>query len=695
MNKTLTQTLIAVLMLVYLTSAATLTVAADGEETESAMDFFKGDPDGGYPEFSEPLLMNASARDYRSLNGKWHYVLDEAGMSYNYITTGRYFDHEVMYPEIGRNLLEISFDSRKQLQVPGDWNSQRPELDRYRSRVLYHKIVDIQPRSDQRYFLHFGGANYTTDLFVNNQLVGRHIGGYTAFNFDITDYVKAGENTIIVRVNALLDETTIPTMRTSDFWKYGGLTRDVGLITVPETHISQYHVYLDDHQKGEIKGWVQLAGKQAGGQSVTVAIPEAGLQRAVKTNRAGRATFSFNSNNLQLWSPSSPKLYDVNITLNKNTLKDRIGFRTISTDGLNIVLNGEPIQLRGISMHEETTLHPGLSTSREDVLAQFELVKELNANFVRLAHYPHSEHAVRLADEMGLLLWSEVPIVSLIDWENADTLAVAKSQISENIARDRNRAAIIMWSIANESFPQSDARLAFLTELAATARALDDSGRPLVSALLGSHEEFKAISQHLLPEILRHPKLDEQARQRLMTMIKSSGKQLSGAEQKSVMAEEIPVVISDPLGKVVDIVGYNQYFGWYYSKSLAEAFGVDEGLMRDAMIAVMPKLRFSNTFDKPMIISEFGAGALQGLRSKEGLLWSEDYQARVFRAQLNMLDKSPYIQGYSPWVLKDFRSHLRELNGIQDTWNRKGLVSETGKKKLAFSVLAEHYKQQQ
>lgn len=669
------------------------TTAAEEKDSDPAMDFFKGDPDYPYPT-PGPLLVNAMARDYRSLNGPWNIVLDEAGMSYNYITNGLYFEHESTYPETGMNLLEISFDKRKQLMVPGDWNSQRPELDRYRSRVLYHKNVEMNPVRGQRYLLHFGGANYTADLFVNKQLVGRHVGGYTAFNFDITEYVRKGNNTFIVRVNALLDETTIPTMRTSDFWKYGGLTRDVGLVTLPETYIGQYHLYITDHSEPVIHGWVQLAGEQSGKREIEVNIPDAGLTVKATTDASGRAVFSAAPETLELWSPDNPRLYEVTLSMGDEHVQDRIGFRTVKTDGVKVLLNGEPMRFRGISMHEETVRHPGLANSREDALAQFKLVKELNANFVRLAHYPHNEHTVRLADELGLMLWSEVPIVSLIDWNNTDTLATAISQVSENVMRDANRAAIVMWSIANESFPQTDARLEFLSTLAETVRRLDASGRPIVSALIGAHEEeFREIGKQLMPAILAHPELPPAARERIVAMTQR-GQPIGAAEAAPAKppAQEIPVVISDPLGEIVDIVGYNEYFGWYYSRPMAEAMGLDEGIVRDAMISIMPRIRFSNSFGKPMIISEFGAGAVRGLRSDEGLIWSEDYQARVYRAQLQMLDQSPVVQGYSPWVLQDFRSHLRELNGIQDTYNRKGLVSETGEKKLAFKLLADHYR---
>ncbi len=667
-------------------------IAASGEkDADTAIDFFQGDPDIEYPA-PAPLLVNPMARDYRSLNGPWEIIVDEAGMGWRVITQGDYFDGDTVYPDTGMMLKEHSFDSRTQLQVPGDWNSQVPELDRYRSRVLYHKALTMTPQAGKRYLLYFGGANYTADLFVNNALVGRHVGGYTAFDFDVTGFLRPGKNTFIVRVDAALDETTIPTMRTSDFWKYGGITRDVGLITESDTYISQYHVYLHDREKSEIRGWVQLAGERVANRVVALDIKDAGVKVRIETNAEGRGEFTVQAKDLALWSPESPHLYDVALSLGDASLEDRIGFRIVSIKGSTILLNGKPMPIRGISMHEETVLHPGLSASREDVMAQFKLVRELNANFVRLAHYPHNEHTVRLADEMGLMLWSEVPIVSLIDWGNPATLAVAKSQVAENVTRDLNRASVVMWSISNESFPQTQARLDFLSALAATARELDDSDRPIASALVGNpKEEFADIGKHLFAQLLRDPALPPSTRERLMAI--AGGQSASGGAQ-SESGGGMAVVIDDPLGEVVDVVGYNEYFGWYYSKYFAQSLGVDEGLMRNAMLAIMPGIRFENAFGKPMIISEFGAGAKQGLHSDKGFIWSEEYQARVYRQQLQMLAQSPCVQGFTPWVLKDFRSHLRELNGIQETYNRKGLVSETGQRKLAFQVLADYYGQE-
>jgi len=660
---------------------------AKDEKEDAIMEFFRGDPD---IEFAEPapLLTNVYDREITSLNGNWEVVIDEPGMSWNYITAGDFVTDQHQ-PVSGMELIERSFDKSRQLKVPGDWNSQDPTLDRYRGKVVYHKSLPLDKDSDQRYFLHFGGANYMTDLFVNGQHVGRHEGGYTAFNFEVTDHLIDGDNTVIVRVDAFLDDSSIPTMRTSDFWKYGGITRDVHLVALPETHVSQYHVYLADRERGEVRGWVQLDGDSAN-ESVTLTIAEAGIELQGKTDKSGRVEFVATAD-LDLWSPASPTLYDVTIAADDSQVSDRIGFRSIETDGLKILLNGEAIKLHGISMHEETVLRTGVANTRADAEAQFALIKEMGANFVRLSHYPHNEHTVKLADELGLMLWSEVPIVSLIDWTNEHTLKVARAQIADNVNRDLNRASIIMWSVANETFPKSEPRLDFLKALRATAKSLDKSDRLIAAALIGNpREEFTEVIKHLIEVMLTRSELGlvDKAKVGGMLLALKAKDTLEGVES----SDEITVMIDDPLGEVVDIVGYNEYFGWYYSGLIAKELGVDTLAVREALFAIMPDVRFENSFGKPMIISEFGAGAKKGLYSDKATIWSEEYQAKVYKEQFNMLEKSEYVQGMSPWILKDFRSHLRELNGIQGTYNRKGVVSETGEKKKAFFVMQDYYR---
>ena len=138
-----------------------------------------------------------------------------------------------------------------------------------------------------------------------------------------------------------------------------------------------------------------------------------------------------------------------------------------------------------------------------------------------------------------------------------------------------------------------------------------------------------------------------------------------------------------------DLVSYNEYFGWYYSRFIADQTGVSERTIRQLMLELMPNVTLASAFDKPMFISEFGAGAKAGMRG-EGV-WTEDYQADVYRAQFKMISNSPQVQGMTPWILKDFRAMLRSLGGVQDFRNRKGLIDENGRRKQAFYVLRDFY----
>src|SRR4029079_13142491 len=149
-----------------------------------------------------------------------------------------------------------------------------------------------------------------------------------------------------------------------------------------------------------------------------------------------------------------PKLYDVTITAGGDHVRDAIGFRTIEARGHELLLNGRPIFLRGISAHEEA-LRPGgnggRAASRADDEALLAMAKELGCNFVRLAHYPHNDEMTRAADRLGVLGWSQIPVYCTIAWDTPQTLANARAQLGEMIARDRNRASVILWSVANET----------------------------------------------------------------------------------------------------------------------------------------------------------------------------------------------------------------------------------------------------
>jgi beta-glucuronidase len=649
-----------------------------------------------------PLLTNIPNRDIQSLNGEWNVVIDKLGLGERGIFGAGYYANAKQ--QSGMELIEYSFDERQQLTVPGDWNSQQERLFFFDGSVWYQRAFAAQPKRGERYFLHFGGANFTTTVYLNGSALGQHKGGYTPFNFEVTDLLEEGDNDLVVRVDNTLDKSSVPTQRT-DWWQYGGLTRDVSLVTVPDAFVRQFHVWLAEPGSGDIHGWAQVDGAKPGTE-VRLTIAELNVSVSANTDVNGRAEFQVSASP-RLWSPVDPVLYEVSISVGDDTSTDRVGFRTVRRKGGQIFLNGKPVFLRGISMHEETVLGAGVATGRADAEASFALAQQLGANFVRLAHYPHNEHTVRLADEMGLMLWSEIPVYWAIDWRNEDTRKLANSMMSEMVQRDLNRAAVVIWSLGNET-PISESRTAFMASEAATVKELDHSGRLLAAALIGDPEgELREVAQDVIVALLKDSDVSIPDKARLVAFI---GKELvssmladdeptadaEAVEEKTGGEEadtgDILVELDDPLGEIVDVVGYNEYFGWYYSAAFAANLPASEADIRRVVLQdVMPRMRFSNSYGKPMIISEFGAGAKAGFRSPEALIWSEEYQAKVYEAQLHMLQHSPLVQGMSPWVLKDFRAALRPLNGIQEFYNRKGLVDEKGNRKLAFDVLRQFY----
>jgi beta-glucuronidase len=339
----------------------------------------------------------------------------------------------------------------------------------------------------------------------------------------------------------------------------------------------------------------------------------------------------FSAKNLARWSPQNPKLYDIEISVGDDHLRDQIGFRTIEVQGDNILLNGQSIFLRGVSIHAEAPYRSGRAWSEQDAETLLGWAKELGANFVRLAHYPHDERMTRLADRMGLMVWSEVPLYWMIDWENLKTLANATDQLRDMIRRDRNKASVVLWSVANET-PNTTARLNFLRSLIKAAHT-EDPYRPVTAALL-------------------------------VTTIPDAA---NGTRTK---------VLDDPLGGYLDVLGCNEYIGWY-----------------EGTPDLASRTKWQSKYNKPLIMSEFGGDAKAGLHGAPSERWTEEYQENIYRQQIAMLKQIPFLRGMSPWILMDFRSPRRDLPGIQDYYNRKGLISNEGQKKKAFFVLQEYYRQ--
>jgi beta-glucuronidase len=474
------------------------------------------------PARSEVFLGDVFARQTTSLNGKWHVIVDP-------YDTG-YFDYRLRpYDAPAKpgggffldrqakdktDLVEYNFDTSPMLNVPGDWNSQDEKLFYYEGSVWYRTRFDAnKSASDHRLFVYFGAANYEADVYLNGQTLGKHLGGFTPFAYEITKLAKNKNNSLVVRVNNQRHAEGVPTVNT-DWWNYGGLTRDVLLVETPATFISNFRVRLKSGTTNIIEASVQLDGADQE-QTVKISFPSLKIATETKADVNGFARVELNAPDLKLWSPERPVLNEVAISCGHDELKDRVGFRTIAVSGTDVLLNGRKVFLRGISIHEENPMRGGRAWSADDAKLLLGWAKELNCNFVRLAHYPHNEHMARLADEMGIMVWEEIPVYWTIQWTNTETLANAQKQLRDVISRDQNRASVVVWSVANET-PVGEARTKFLKSLVDEAHSLD--GTRLVSAAMEVRTDINDPSHK---------------------------------------------IVDDPFGEFTDLCSFNEYTGWY------------------------------------------------------------------------------------------------------------------------------------
>ena len=574
-------------------------------------------PDGSFG--LSPQIQNIGGRQKTSLDGNWKAFIDQYETGYYDYRRNPMPDSQTFFADASFNadrtkLVEYDFDLARELKVPGDWNTQRPELYLYEGTIWYRQRFHTTPKPGTRTFLYFGAANYEAVVGVNGKAVAKHFGGFTPFNIEVTDKLRDGQNTVIVKVDNKRMFEGVPTVN-SDWWNYGGITRNVYLVEVPETFIREYSVQLSSDRKS-ISGWVQLDGSTLL-QDVTLDIPELKVHKTVRTDDKGFASFTIKAKP-EFWSPSNPRLYGVALVSETDSVSDRIGFRTIETSGTKILLNGEPVFCKGISIHEEIPYEPsGRANGVEDAKVLLGWAKELGCNFVRLAHYPHNEDMVRTAEEMGLMVWDEIPVYWTIQWENPVTYANAEHQLTDMIIRDRNRANVIIWSVANET-PRGPRRLEFLRRLIEKARELD--GTRLVSAAM---------------------------------------------EKTNIDANTL--TMDDELLQYTDIISFNQYVGWY-----------------DGDSDKCERVSWRFPVEKPVMVTELGGGAKFGLHGDRTERFTEEYQDYLYKKNIEMLERIDALAGVTPWILKDFRSPRRFLPGIQDDFNRKGLLSEHGERKQAF-----------
>jgi beta-glucuronidase len=569
---------------------------------------------------SEILLNPYLRNNVTYLNGKWNAIIDQYSQGEN-----RQFFLNIKNRPNQRRPTEYTFNDGFRLDVPGDFNSQYPELMYYEGNVWYQREFNYKTDTSKKALLYFAGASYITKVWVNTNYVGEHEGGFTPFQFDITRFLKSGKNDIVVLINNNRRVDYIPAMN-FDWWNFGGITRDVMLIETPLEYINNYYVQLKKNNPGLIEGYVQLEGT-TGIQQLEVSIPELKLKRTVTTNEKGYASFELKAKP-QLWSPETPKLYDVVIATTKDTVTEPIGFRTIETKGSDVLLNGKPLFLKGVNFHEEIPQRFGRAFSEADAAMILHEVKELGCNFIRPSHYPQNEHIVRMAERMGIMIWEEIPVWQGIRFTDDIVRKKAEQILEEMVYRDKNRAAVIMWSIQNETTP-SPARDEMLIGLVNRTRKLDNT-RLVVGA-------FNNVKYN---------------------------------------AATTAFELQDKLTDHLDLIGVNLYLGWYLPFPIAP-----EKLQWD----VTPDKPV--VFSEFGCESQYGQSGDETYAAS----WSEDFMKKLYIDNLRAFENMKNLRGTVPWLLFDFRSPNRWHNQHQNGWNRKGLVSDKGLRKQAWYVVRDYY----
>lgn len=456
---------------------------------------------------AEDFIFTAG-REYWSLDGLWHYTPDV----FDTFLRKKFFAEQAVDEE-GRALpVDYSFEDWEQVKVPSNWNMTAEKLFHYEGSVIYtrtfcYEEIETLKANKKQVFLKLDGVNYETKLWLNGQLLARHRGGFTPFFTDLTPALRK-ENRIFIQINNRRENDQVPALN-YDWFNYGGISRSIKVFEVPEVFIKDFYIrLLPDGKFSNYEVDVTLSRPLAN-QECQIILPERNLAFTAFTDSAGKATITFSAQ-LALWSPENPCLHKVQVSSGEDKITDRVGFREIRSQGRELFLNGKPLFLRGICCHEEDEKSGRVltETQRRQI---FHLAAELKANTLRLAHYPHDEEMAKLADELGFLLWEEVPVYWALAFDNPKTQFDAENQLEELLLRDRNRASVIIWSVGNEN-PDTDERLAFMCKLLQKAKALDTT-RLLSAACL-------------------------------------------------VNVDHMAIV--DRLMEFVDVVAINEYYGWYY-----------------------------------------------------------------------------------------------------------------------------------
>ncbi len=548
------------------------------------------------------------------------------------------------------------------MAVPSSWNEIYDDIRDYLGVTWYVKESYVPVAwQGQRVMLRIGSANYAAKVWINGVLVGEHEGGHLPFEFDVTDSVAWGSaNTIAVLVENHLEGTRVPAgnvrspiggfmgnfpATTFDFFPYCGLHRAVQLYSVPQQAIEDVTVATDiNGANGIVTVDVIASGASAGEIRIE---GESGSWTSALNFSDGCAQAEIVVSNARLWSTDDPYLYRLTVTVgDSEVVHDRyamdIGIRTIAVEGSTILLNGQPIFLKGFGKHEDFAIS-GRANFNPLVVKDYALLKWIGANSYRTAHYPYSEEQMIMADREGILIIDEIPNVSLQfgggEEAVAERLRVCKQQMAELIARDKNHPSVVMWSIANEPMPPDMMK-----------RFMGGEVDPTDPATTAFFQELYDLCR-------------EQDPTRLVTLVGVGGGPVEWLES-------------------ADVACINRYYGWY-----SESARLDDG--KAALERELDALH--DQLGKPIIVTEFGTDTLPGNHSHPPAMWSEEYQVEFIRRYLDAAADRPFVAGMHIWNFADFKTAqaIMRANGM----NYKGVFTRDRQPKMAAHFLKERWNQ--
>jgi beta-glucuronidase len=585
------------------------------------------------------LPQRTPTRDVLELAGLWDFQLDPDGVGESQGWTQ-------------------ALPSPRLIAVPGSWNDQFDDTRDYTGAAWYQlKTYLPQGWRGRRIVLRVGSAVYKATVWIDGRPIGEHLGGHLPFAFEVTAAAVWDRPLVLtIRVDNLAQPTRVPPGGNSvpghagnfpdvnyDYFPYSGLHRAVTLYAVPRVHLTDVDVVpaFDGadgllHLRVSASDGYRGSGRaEAGGQTVSLAF-ESGEARAVLRLAQVRA-----------WSPADPHLYALTLSLGDasaplDVYSLDVGVRTVEVRGDRLLLNGQPIQIRGAARHEDFAIN-GRGLNLPVAVRDVQLLKWIGGNSFRTSHYPYAEETMRLADREGLLVIDEIPACKLYfgdsDANIRARLDQCRQDILELITRDKNHPSVIMWCLANEP----------------TSNKFVNGG----GADLPLTDDYKAKGLAFFQDLFGYARTLDRARP--FTLTAMSATESSWAD-------------------LSDVLCLNRYNGWYSHPGDAAAA---QSLLAPELDALHART------GKPIMLTEFGGDGFEGVHADPPEMWSEEYQADLLTHVLDACAPRPFVVGTQVWVLCDFKTP--QATGRVGAMNRKGVFTRDRRPKMAAHALRKRW----